>query len=191
MSVATALGFDVGARRIGVAVGNGFTGTARDLAVVDMRDEVADWAAIDRLIREWRPQALVIGDPRSLGDDGRRADFSQPSRQRAQRFAREALRRYALDVWMVDERMSSLDAAARFAQGRAAGARRRGEAKNLDALAAAIILERWLAAPADADRVMADSPSLPVDATGCAASPSQPSTSEPPTSESSNRENAS
>lgn len=189
MSVATALGFDVGARRIGVAVGNGFTGTARDLAVVDMRDEVADWAAIDRLIREWRPQALVIGDPRSLGDDGRRADFSQPSRQRAQRFAREALRRYVLDVWMVDERMSSLDAAARFAQGRAAGARRRGEAKNLDALAAAIILERWLATPADADRVLAESPALSDDATG-SVSPSQPSTSEPPTSEPSSLDDA-
>ncbi|MBS0194740.1 MAG: Holliday junction resolvase RuvX [Proteobacteria bacterium] len=153
MTVATALGFDVGAKRIGVAVGNGFSGTARDIAVVDMRDEVADWAAVDRLLREWRPEALVVGDPRSLGDDGRSADFTQPSRQRAQRFAREAAHRYGLPVWMVDERMSSLDAAARFAQGRAAGARRRGEAKNLDAVAAAIILERWLAAPADADRV--------------------------------------
>ncbi|HEY2346469.1 MAG TPA: Holliday junction resolvase RuvX [Xanthomonadaceae bacterium] len=158
MTVATALGFDVGARRIGVAVGNGFSGTARDLAVVDMRDEVADWAAVDRLVREWRPEVLVVGDPRSLGDDGRQSDLTQPSRQRAQRFARDAAKRYAVAVWMVDERMSSLDAAARFAQGRAAGARKRGEAKNLDAVAAAIILERWLGAPDDADRVVADEP---------------------------------
>jgi putative Holliday junction resolvase len=153
MSVATALGFDVGAKRIGVAVGNGFSGTARDLAVVDMRDEAADWPAVDRLVREWRPEALVVGDPRSLGDDGRQSDLTQPSRQRAQRFAREAAKRYPLPVWMVDERMSSIDAAARFAQGRAAGARRRGEAKNLDAVAAAIILERWLGAPDDAIRI--------------------------------------
>ena len=59
----------------------------------------------------------------------------------------------AVPVWLVDERMSSIDAAARFAQGRAAGARKRGEAKNLDAVAAAIILERWLGAPDDADLV--------------------------------------
>lgn len=156
MTVATALGFDVGARRIGVAVGNGCTGTARDLAVVDMREEVADWSAIDRLVREWRPQALVVGDPRSIGDDARRGELSQPSRQRAQRFALDAARRYRLEVWLVDERMSSIDAAARFAQGRAAGTRRRGEAKNLDAVAAAVILERWLTAPDDADRVDAD-----------------------------------
>ena len=154
MTVATALGFDVGAKRIGVAVGNGFSGTARDLAVVDMRDEVADWPAVDRLVREWRPEALVIGDPRSLGDDGRQSDLTQPSRQRAQRFARDAALRYPLPVWLVDERMSSIDAAARFAEGRAAGARRRGEARNLDAVAAAIILERWLGAPDDAVRVV-------------------------------------
>lgn len=158
MTVATALGFDVGARRIGVAVGNGFSGTARDLAVVDMRDEVADWVAVDKLMREWRPEALVVGDPRSPGDDSRQSDFTQPSRLRAHRFARDAAKRYPVAVWLVDERMSSIDAAARFAQGRAAGARRRGEAKNLDAVAAAIILERWLGAPDDADRVVGDEP---------------------------------
>ncbi|HTD28043.1 MAG TPA: Holliday junction resolvase RuvX [Xanthomonadaceae bacterium] len=152
-TVATALGFDVGSKRIGVAVGNGFSGTARDLSVVDMRDEIADWNAIDRLVREWRPDALVIGDPRTPGEDGRQSDATQPSRQRAQRFARDVATRYQIPVWLVDERMSSIDAAARFAQGRAAGARKRSTARNLDAVAAAIILERWLGAPADADRV--------------------------------------
>lgn len=155
MTVATALGFDVGAKRIGVAVGNGFSGTAREVAVVDMREDVADWAAVDRIVREWRPEALVVGDPRTPGEDGRTSDVTQPSRQRAHRFAREALDRYRIPVWLVDERMSSIDAAARFAQGRAAGARRKGEARNLDAVAAAIILERWLGAPDDADRVAA------------------------------------
>jgi putative Holliday junction resolvase len=155
MTVATALGFDVGAKRIGVAVGNGFSGTARELAVVDMREEAADWVAVDRIVREWHPEALVVGDPRTPGDDGRTSDLTQPSRQRAHRFAREASRRYPVPVWLVDERMSSIDAAARFAQGRAAGARRRGGAQRLDAIAAAIILERWLGAPDDADRVQA------------------------------------
>ncbi len=155
-TVATALGFDVGAKRTGVAVGNGFSGTARDLAVVDMRDEVADWPAIDKLVREWRPDALVVGDPRTPGEDGRQSDVTQPSRQRALRFARAAAMRYPIAVWLVDERMSSIDAAARFAEGRAAGARKRSGARNLDAVAAAIILERWLGAPGDADRVAAD-----------------------------------
>ena len=46
-----------------------------------------------------------------------------------------------------DERTSSLEAAQRFAAGRAAGARRRRDAAQLDALAAVVILERWLAEP--------------------------------------------
>lgn len=154
-TIATALGFDVGAKRIGVAVGNGFSMTARDLGVVDMRDEVADWIAVDKLVREWRPDALVVGDPRTPGDDGRVSDLTQPSRQRAQRFARDVATRYPVPVWLVDERMSSIDAAARFAESRASGARKRSDARNLDAVAAAIILERWLGAPEDADRVAA------------------------------------
>ncbi len=178
-SVATALGFDVGGKRIGVAVGNGFSGTARDLAVVEMRDEIADWVAIDKLVREWRPEALVVGDPRTLGDDARdtnsaRQDLSQASRQRAQRFARDAATRYPLPVWLVDERMSSLDAAARFAEGRAAGARKRSGARNLDAVAAAIILERWLGAPEDADRVAADTDPVAVADNGAAKPPATP-----------------
>ena len=145
--IVTVLGFDVGAKRIGVAVGNAVSATARDLAVVDMRDDVADWPAIDKLLREWRPDALVIGDPRTL------ADGDQPSRQRAHRFARDAIARYRLPVRLVDERSSSIEAAQRFADARAAGARKRADAKNLDALAAAVIVERWLAAPSDSDSV--------------------------------------
>jgi putative Holliday junction resolvase len=171
-TVATALGFDVGAKRIGVAVGNGFSGTARDVGVVDMRDEVADWNAIDKLMREWRPEALVVGDPRTPGEDGRISELTQPSRARAQRFARDAATRYPLPVWLVDERMSSIDAAARFAQGRAAGARKRSAARNLDAVAAAIILERWLGAPDDADRVVPDAGDAQVALPSAARSPS-------------------
>lgn len=145
----TALGFDVGAKRIGVAVGNALSGTARDLAVVDMRNERADWPAIDRLVREWRPDALVIGDPRTLADGADGNTGTQPARERAQRFAGDARARYGLHTLLVDERSSSIEAARRFAADRAAGTRRRGAARNLDALAAAIIVERWLAAPGD------------------------------------------
>ena len=156
-AIVTVLGFDVGARRIGVAVGNAVSATARDLAVVDMRNEIADWPAIDKLLREWRPDALVIGDPRTL------ADGDQPSRQRAQRFARDAFTRYGLPVRLVDERSSSIEAAQLFADARAAGARKRVDARNLDALAAAVIVERWLAAPNDSDNVSdADAPAASI-----------------------------
>lgn len=140
------LGFDVGARRIGVAVGNTLSTSARDLAVVAMRDEQPDWPALDALVREWSPSALIVGDPRLLDDE----QAMPPSRQRARRFAKAAQARFGVPTWLVDERSSSVEAARRFAADRAAGARRRQQAEQLDALAAVIILERWLQAPDDA-----------------------------------------
>jgi len=137
----TLLGFDVGARRIGVAVGNTVSGSARELGVLDVFATGPDWARLDRWIREWRPDALVVGDPATL-DGG-----DQPARQRARGFARAVGKRYGLPVEQVDERRSSVEAAQRFAAGRAAGARKRHQADQLDALAAVVILERWLTEP--------------------------------------------
>ena len=140
----TVLGFDVGARRIGVAVGSAFGHGARALAVIDVHGDHIDWQAIDRLQQEWRPDGLVVGDPMTL-DGG-----DQPVRQRADAFARELHVRYGLPVVLMDERSSSIEAAQRFALDRARGRRRRRDAAALDAVAAAVIIERWLAAPGDA-----------------------------------------
>lgn len=143
----TVLGFDVGSRRIGVAIGSAFSVGARALAVIDVRGDGPDWAALDRLHREWRPHGLIVGDPLTLdGDD-------QPNRRRARAFARQLQQRYRLPVLLVDERSSSVEAARRFASERAEGRRRRRDAANLDAVAAAVIIERWLSAPGDATPV--------------------------------------
>ncbi|MCD7100402.1 Holliday junction resolvase RuvX [Stenotrophomonas sp. MMGLT7] len=141
---ATVLGFDVGSRRIGVALGSAFGISARAIAVIDVHGNGPDWAAIDRLQHEWRPQGLVVGDPLTL-DGG-----DQPIRKRAHAFARELRSRYRLPVVLVDERSSSVEAARRFAAERAAGRKRRRDAEALDAVAAAVIIERWLDAPDDA-----------------------------------------
>ena len=101
-------------------------------------------ADIDKLRKEWRPDGLVVGDPMTL-DGG-----DQPIRKFAHAFARELRRRYELPVVLVDERASSIEAAQRFAVDRAEGRRRLRDAAALDAVAAAVIVERWLAAPGDA-----------------------------------------
>ena len=71
----------------------------------------------------------------------------------AERFARELRARYHLPVVLVDERTSSVEAAQRFALDRAEGRKRRRDAVALDAVAAAVIIERWLAAPQDATQL--------------------------------------
>lgn len=143
----TVLGFDVGSRRIGVAIGSPFGHGARALAVVDVHGEQIDWAAIDRLQKEWRAAGMVVGDPMTL-DGG-----DQPARARAHAFAASLKARYGLPVVLVDERASSIEAAQRFAVDRAEGRRRRRDAAALDAVAAAVIVERWFAAPGDATPV--------------------------------------
>ena len=140
----TVLGFDVGSRRIGVAVGSAFGHGARALAVIDVHGHGPDWTTLDRLRKEWLPDGLIVGVPLSL-DDG-----TQPARDRAHAFARELHARYRMPVVLVDERSSSIEAAQRFANDRAGGRKRRRDADALDAVAAAVIVERWLAAPGDA-----------------------------------------
>lgn len=141
---ATVLGFDVGSRRIGVAVGSALGAGARAVAVIDVRETGPDWVALDRVHRDWRPGGLVVGDPLTL--DGK----DQPARKRAHAFARELRERYKLPVMLVDERSSSVEAAQRFARDRAEGRKRRRDAQALDAVAAAVIVERWLSAPGQA-----------------------------------------
>ena len=140
----TVLGFDVGSRRIGVAVGSAFGVGGRALAVIEVHAHGPDWVAIDRLHKEWRPDGFVVGDPMTL-DGG-----DQPIRKRAHAFAHELHTRYQLPVVLMDERASSIEAAQRFAVDRAQGRKKRRDAAALDAVAAAVIVERWLASPQDA-----------------------------------------
>ena len=136
----TVLGFDVGARRIGVAVGNALTGNATAIAVIDVHAGGPDWVLFDKLLREWRPDGLIVGDPMTL-DGG-----DQPIRKVAKAFAQQIHARSGLPVAMIDERNSSQEAARRFAAARAAVTRKRRDADVLDAVAAAVIVERWLSA---------------------------------------------
>ena len=84
---------------------------------------------------------LIVGDPLTFDDD----DPDPPARQRARGFARAAAKRSGLPVVMVDERRSSKEAARRFADQRRAGLKRRSDAEEIDALAAVVIVERFLA----------------------------------------------
>ncbi len=134
----TLLAFDVGTRLIGVAIGNGLTATARALEAVAN----GNWARLDALVAEWRPERLVIGLPLAL--DGGEQAMSRIARE----FARAMQRRHARPIDLVDERHTSREAARRFAERRASGTAKRKHAADIDAVAAEIILEHWFTNPA-------------------------------------------
>lgn len=135
----TVLGFDFGLRRIGIATGQTITGSASPVAVATATDGRPDWTVIDTAVREWAPDALVVGVPLLM--DG----TEQPVTHRARRFARQLAGRYGLPVHEADERLSSAHASRLLADARQSGGRRRTRKGDVDRIAATLILERWLA----------------------------------------------
>lgn len=120
----TVMAFDFGLRRIGVAIGNRVLRQAKPLAVIEAATNDAKFAAIAALIREWEPEAAVVGLP--LHPDG--AEHAMTVRCR--RFANQIHGRFGLPITLVDERYTSAVLSAA-----------RGE--RIDSEAAALILQQY------------------------------------------------
>ncbi len=127
MSEQTLLGFDFGEWKIGVAVGQTRTATATALHILKSHNKKPDWESISTLIQEWQPDALVVGVPLTLYGEEQFMTIA------AKRFARQLHGRYKLPVHEAEERLSTREAQNEL-----------GTDKNVDAVAAQIILEDWL-----------------------------------------------
>jgi putative Holliday junction resolvase len=138
----TLLGFDYGERRIGVAVGQTFTATAAPLKTLLNRGTQPDWHIIARLIDEWRPDAIIVGIPKT-GDNSRHT-----LENAVLHFCHLLENMFGRPVYTVDESYSSIEAYQRFKNQRGAGRRRRLIKGDIDRLAAAIVLETWMASQA-------------------------------------------
>lgn len=120
----TFLAFDFGLKRTGVASGNRLLRQASPQPTIAAQGE-ARFAPIEARIREWQPDALVVGVP--FHPDG----ASHENTERARKFARQLHGRFKLPVFEVDERYSTTEA---LSEG----------AKDADAASACIILEQFL-----------------------------------------------
>lgn len=124
------LGFDYGLKRIGVAAGQTLTGTCQPAAHVHSRDGAPDWLHIQRIIQQWRPDALIVGMP--YNNDGTAHELAP----RIERFARQLQGRFHLPVHLIDERLSSHEAGTRQ--------RDSNSRHTVDEHAAQVILETWM-----------------------------------------------
>jgi putative Holliday junction resolvase len=137
------LGFDFGTKYIGVAVGHRETRLAQPLACVYARDGRPDWTHLERLIKEWLPDRLVVGLPHNM-------DGSDTHATRAARRFGERLRaRYNLPLEMVDERLSTRAARSALESSidLAGSSISRDPSRHpgaLNQLAAQVILQAWL-----------------------------------------------
>ena len=137
------LGFDFGTKRIGVAVGETVTRIASPLAAIEGEANEQRFAAIARIVDEWKPTLLVVGRPRH--GDGSAHEVARL----AEKFARRLRERYKLPIAFVDETLSSATAESEL-RGRRTRAPKPGD---IDAMAATIILQSYLDAPADHERL--------------------------------------
>jgi putative Holliday junction resolvase len=97
----TLLAFDFGTKRIGIAVGNSISGTARPLTTINDEKNEVRFSTIAALITEWQPAALVVGVP--CNDDGTPHEMTALCR----RFANRLKGRFDLPTLLVDERYTS------------------------------------------------------------------------------------
>jgi putative Holliday junction resolvase len=109
--------------RVGVATGSSFLRQGQGLRTIAAEGD-ARFAAIQVVISEWQPDALVVGVP--YHPDGAAHDNTR----RAQRFGRQLKGRFKLPVFEVDERYTTTEALA-------AGA------ADADAASAVLILEQF------------------------------------------------
>ena len=134
----TILCFDYGHKKIGLAVGNNILKTAQELITVSCVKGTPDWALLDKIINDWKPDLLLLGLP--LNMDGSESDFSKQARQ----FGKLLGSRYNLNVEHQDERLSSneADKIIRDSLGTKQGLNKKLQTKR-DQIAARLILESY------------------------------------------------
>jgi len=130
-----ALGFDFGLRRIGVATAQFVTCSASPLMTLLAQNGTPDWIKVDQLIKEWSPDILVVGYP--LNMDG----SVQHIAEAAKAFSQALAKRYSKPVELFDERLTTIEARTRIFD---RGGSRALKKTQIDAEAAAIILESWM-----------------------------------------------
>lgn len=135
----TALAFDYGRKRIGVATGQELAATTKPLATIQVANNKPDWAHIERLMKEWQPNVLIIGLPMNM--DGTEHEMSKAAR----RFSKQLHGRFGLPIELVDERLTSIEAEEIITEARRSGRIKRSKSKtSIDQVAAEIILKNWL-----------------------------------------------
>ncbi len=133
MRTEPAIALDFGLRRIGVATATGGVITARDH--LPARAGLPEWNALDRLVRDYEPQVLVLGHPPAPEAEMARA---------LDRFREQLSDRYGLQVETVEEHLTTREARERLRELRSSGRLgRRVRKGETDSLAACLIASDW------------------------------------------------
>ena len=134
------LALDVGEKRVGVAVSDPSGTLARPLDTVAQHPRPAHFAELKRLVSEYCVNTVVVGNPISLdGTEG-------PQARRIRRYRAALTAALPVPVVAWDERFSTITARDLLQQARDSrlAPRRPAPRRDLDAAAAAVILQSYL-----------------------------------------------
>ncbi|AFZ28061.1 RNAse H-fold protein YqgF [Cylindrospermum stagnale PCC 7417] len=134
-SLISALGLDVGSKRIGVAGCDGTGLIATGITTIERRSLNQDVEQFQQIVRDRQVQVLVVGLPYSMdGSLGFQARY-------VQKFATRLAQALKLPVEYVDERLTSFQAEQLLIAENRSPSRNKG---LIDRKAAALILQQWL-----------------------------------------------
>ena len=128
-----ALAFDFGTQRIGVAFGQTVSGSAQPVTILRARDGIPDWAQLETLLADWKPDVFVVGLPYNL--DGSDSELLN----RAIKFGNRLHGRFHKPVYGMDERLSSQAAIEQIMELKG----QKADNMAIDHVAAQIILQDW------------------------------------------------
>jgi putative Holliday junction resolvase len=129
------IGFDVGDRRIGVAISDPLGYTAQPLLTLHRTNRKADMKSVGRLLRRHGVVEAVVGNPLYMSGD------VSPQAVKAQSFAEDLRSDFGLEVHLWDERLTTTQAHRHLDEAGHAAMGRKG---IIDQVAAVLILQSFL-----------------------------------------------
>lgn len=133
------MAIDFGLKRLGVAIANTLTNNAEPLKTLHTEITKEIPTELLELINEWQPHKLVMGMP--YNTDGTESKIAK----RIRAFAKLLTQKTKIPLEYIDESFSSLEANRQLKFLRQSGERSKRVIKgDLDKMAAAIMLQRWL-----------------------------------------------
>jgi putative holliday junction resolvase len=135
------LAFDVGDRRIGLAISDPLGYTAQPLFTLHRTGRRADLKSVARVLRKYAVTEVVVGNPLHMSGD------QSPQAAKAQAFADDLRTEFGVTVHLWDERLTTTQAHRHLDDaGHATGRERRGV---IDQVAAVLILQSFLESQAN------------------------------------------
>ncbi len=130
------LGFDVGTKRIGVAIGNNLTFYSHPLTTIkNYKDGKINWEDIDKILQHHKIKKIIVGLPFNIDGSVQQMTFFAKS------FAKKIKKKFNIKVILIDEFLSSFEAKKQLKYNHS---HKNADRADIDKKSAQIILQDYL-----------------------------------------------